>query len=152
MTLSSRCLQLRDTQQTMTMQCHRTRGLTGCVQGRGSSDSGSEAAKQLLREYCSELTDKNCKEFLRRIKERCGWLEMRRGCRKGFATQLRRLQRLRSVTNLGILWQVQLSSAMWLAAGSSWPEGGAKGKACTLKLNTRSPKLFKLLEWLHFVR
>lgn len=33
-----------------------------------------------------------------------------------------------------------------VAAGSSWPEGGAKGKACTLKLNTRSPKLFKIFE------
>lgn len=30
------------------------------------------------------------------------------------------------------------------AGGSSWPERGAMGRACTLKLKARSPKLFKL--------
>lgn len=31
-----------------------------------------------------------------------------------------------------------------VAGGSSWPEGGAKGRAFTLKLKARSPKLVKL--------
>lgn len=44
------------------------------------------------------------------------------------------LRRLRSVTDLGLLWQLQFSVA----------EGGAKGKACTLKLKARLLKLFKL--------
>lgn len=45
----------------------------------------SEAAKELLR-VCSELTD-NPKDFLRRVKEKCGWWEVRKGYRKGFWAQ-----------------------------------------------------------------
>lgn len=69
---------------------------------------------------------------------------MRRGCGRGFAAQHLAQEAQKWYKPGHTLASTVLKGSV--AAGSSWPGGGAKGKACTLKLNTRSPKLFKIFE------